>query len=107
VAKKTIEFELDRPPDEVLEICREVARDRRWEIERVVSGQFVAARPHTPGVTKKLTVTVDLESRDTGTHVRLTGYIFGIPMPGPHAKAANEWRDTLVYEASRRGTKPG
>ncbi len=106
MAKKTVEFDLHLSPDEALDLCRAVARERRWEIERVVSRQFVAST-HLRTSLFKVTVAVNVEPVDSGTHVTLTGLYFLGLGPGPHSEAAYEWRDTILYEASRRRKELG
>ena len=95
------------PLDEVLEMCRDVARDQGWEAVGEtpggVIGPQVVARQGTRLSSWPVTIVFDLEDLDQGTRVRIEASVFGWGTATRACRLAVESaRDALVWEDSRR-----
>jgi hypothetical protein len=83
-------------------MCRDVARDQRWEVVSVSPDRVIARQGTRPG-SWPVTIVFDLEDSEPGTRVHIEARVFGWGTATRACRLAVEGaRDALVWEDSRR-----
>jgi hypothetical protein len=102
VARKSVEFRLRASPEDSIQLCRDVVRERQWDLISISPGKLVA-RQKTRLTSYSVKVSVEMTPSAGGTEVLVNGQVLGWGLNSRACREAVEGlRDTLIYEDSHR-----